>query len=275
MNQQSGSKPIAFSTIGGAVGFLIGSQIGSQNGFFLRASMLALFCAFASYILYAPRQSLTAMRHAYQSTIFQATKSWKSVKRWHFRVMLVTWAWGAIATFWQSIYVAAFMLLVGMRNPNHSVRYTFFLIWLTSEVITGIILLGEVIGVRNGSSEYDYDSCADARFLRKMAIHFSPPMALWHMLRFGWFLLKFAGIFTGKFFRFTCSEAHILASSSVLLGTICGVSTHTLMMRFHHSISYRQAIVCGALIGLAYGVVGVALIRRRAAADSASDLQSS
>ena len=49
---------------------------------------------------------------------------------------------------------------------------------------------------------------------------------------------------------------------------ICGVSARLILMRLHHTIPVQQAILCGTLIGLAYGLVGSASLRRRAEAAS-------
>lgn len=262
--KKHGSRVIGLCTVGGAIGFLIGSR---GDSLWLGWAS-AIVCAVFVYIAHAPIQFIRAFRCAWRSTVFQLNASIRGMRGWHVKDMLRMFAWGMLTTVVVCLDIPP---LLALESHVTWARYCHALIPLEccTAIVMILVVLGSTLSVRDGDRTTESDSLSVKGF-QWAVIHFAPPSLIYYTVRLIFFLLRMLGILIRKTIQFTHSEERILTTSSVVFGMVCGISARAIALRCHYTIAFQYALVCGAFIGLAYGLIGSAVIRRRALIEGAS-----
>jgi hypothetical protein len=252
--EKSNGKILAICSLGGILGFVIGSQMQS---IWWRIA-LTLVGAFAFYIVYGPKQAWIA-----------AKSSWRSVTTWDARSMCLVAGWGQLAI--TSLYITAW---VGILVPSVAVIHSSTsptcrnIALFLAAIINGVAIVAECIVIRDSimarKGYYDSFSYEDIQMYRSVAIHCSAPMVLWHLIRAIPALCRFAKKFFWRFFLLVHSEPRLLVMLSVCVGAIGGAGLRATYLGMHYTVvPLGLAVLCGIIVGLAYGILGNEIVRKR------------
>ncbi len=246
MNKQT-VKILALCSVGGALGCVIGAEIGPR----WLAIPLMLIGAFAAYLLYDPRQTVFAAKHAWRAAMLDI-RSWKA------HALLRMFGWGLLASAWVSIWLAlVFACIPNDKGWSWGVSFVvsvFFMFGFCNAFLVLYLCI-----VRHGA-DWQYDHVG---ILRACAIHLAPPAVLYHVARNVPRVCRFAKYVCWKFFILVHSEAKLLCSVSVLVGAIAGVALRAIMIAAHYpGIPFIYAIVVGAGFGGVYGYFGHEIITK-------------
>lgn len=254
---ESRNKVVVFCAIGGMIGFLIGSRLGSA----WTAISLAMLSACMLYVSYKPRESIAGVRHAWRSTLF----AFKSTREWNVQEMFRVFGWGQLVIIEIALFVGAIVyLLYGLSERAKynvlgiSILYGFMGFVLLEVIITSSAYNARFFG--DGRYKNEGFSC---RELKEFAYDLCPVVLVWLLLKVLWSLVRFTGTFLWKFISFIHSEERVLTASSVVFGAICGIAVRAATRQSHDMISFEYAVVVGALLGLVYGMAGSSILRRR------------
>ncbi|MFA5129910.1 MAG: hypothetical protein WC477_03220 [Patescibacteria group bacterium] len=251
--EKSNGKTLALCTLGGVLGFVIGSQMPSV----LWRIALTAVGAGVFYIVYDPKQALLAVQSAWK----HACRGIKSTESWDVRTMFSVFLWDQLFTTSIIIYISCFTTWIG-RDPKETWFQQFAATAIVCWIVCTLYFAPCAFRARKG---WKFSNVAfELERDRTAAIHALLPMVVYDLIMgmpaFG----RFAKKFFWKFFLIIHSEQRLLTMFSVCVGAIGGMGLRVMYLRHHHtSVPLNTALVCGVLVGLVYGLVGNEVIRKR------------